>query len=110
MPNIKIYRARIDIGENISGLVFSYDPISTTSGQIDEIALRISQIERFYVETPSGYELCEVNGRKLVRDPQEGENVYMRAARVVSRVWQHDSGFRIVLSTHYASLDREESM
>jgi hypothetical protein len=109
MPSIRIYRARVDIGDNISGLVFSYDPINSTNTQIDGASLCISQVERFYVETPSGYELCVVNGRKLVRDPKEGENVYMRAARVVSRIWQNDPGFRIIPSTRYASLDQGES-
>lgn len=109
MPNIRIYRARIDIGDAISGLLFSYAPIDDVDTQLGEQRLRVSQVERFYVETPVGYELCEVNGKTYVRDPLAGENVYMRAARVVSRVWQNDSGFRIVPSTYYASLDQEQA-
>lgn len=109
MPNIRIYRARIDIGDDISGLIFSYDPISNVDSQLDGERLHIWQVERFYIETPPGYDLAVVNQRKFVRDPQEGDNVYMRAARVVSRVWQSESGFRIIPSTDYASLDQEET-
>ncbi len=109
MPNIRIYRARIDIGDGISGLVFSYDPISSVDSQLDGQLLRIWQLERFYIETPPGYDLAVVSGRKFVRDPREGDNVYMRAVRVVSRVWQSEPGFRIIPSTYYASLDQEET-
>lgn len=108
MPNIRIYRARIDIGDGISGLVFSYDPISNVDSELDGQLYHIWQVERFYIETPPEYELTVVNGRKFVRDPQEGDNVYMRAARVVSRVWQNEPGFHIIPSADYASLDREE--
>lgn len=109
MPNIRVFRARIDIGDEVSGLVFSYDPIDGVDTQLGDKRLRVWQLERFYVETPDGYELCEIHGIKYVRDPRKGDNVYMRAARVVSRVWQDDSGFRIIPSTYYASLDQEES-
>ncbi len=51
MPNIRIHRARIDIGDNVSGLLFSYDPIVSTSTQVNGELTRISQVERFYVET-----------------------------------------------------------
>ncbi|MEX0867784.1 MAG: hypothetical protein WD030_10530 [Pirellulales bacterium] len=109
MPNIRIFRARIDIGDEVSGLVFSYGSIDEVDEQLGGERLRVWQLERFYVETPEGYELCEVDGIRYVKDPREGDNVYMRAARVVSRVWQNDSGFRIVPSTLYDSLDQEES-
>jgi len=94
--------------DGISGLVFSYDPILKVDTEIDGQPFRLWQIERFYIETPPGYDLTVVQGQKFVRDPREGDNVYMRAARVVSCIWQNRPGFFIVPSTDYASLDREE--
>ncbi|REJ70131.1 MAG: hypothetical protein DWQ31_02640 [Planctomycetota bacterium] len=107
MAVIKIYRARIDIGSAISGLVFSYDPIVAGESRIDDQSVVLSQTDRFYVQTPAGYDLVVVNGQKYVRDPEEGENVYMRAARVVSRIWQRQPGFQIVPSGEYESLDAQ---
>ena len=107
MPNIRIYRARIDIGDGVSGLIFSYDPINSVDFKLDGQPSRIGQTERFYVETPLGHDLTVVDGRKFVRDPREGDNVYMRSARVVSRVWQNEPGFHIIPSTDYAALDQE---
>jgi hypothetical protein len=43
MPNIRIYRARIDIGDHSSGLLFSFDPINSTNTQIDGEQVQISQ-------------------------------------------------------------------
>ena len=108
MPVVRIYRARADLGRHVSGLLFSYDPIAELDTEVAGHRLRVWQIKRFYIETPKGCELVDVDGEKMVRDADEGENVYMRAARVVSRVWQRDLRYHIISSIDYPCLDQEE--
>lgn len=106
MPTIRLYRARVDFGSTVRGHVFSFNPIAEVNTQVDDQQLRLWQQERFYVQTPSGYTPEVVDGRRMVRDPHEGDNVYMEAARVMSRVWQGNAGFHIIPSYEYDELDQ----
>jgi hypothetical protein len=69
------------------------------------LGMRIWQTGVVIVQTPPGYELVDVQqpiavgsdsgAARMVRDPSQGHNVYMRAARVIARVQLGDAGFFI---------------
>jgi hypothetical protein len=99
MPVIPVYVGRLDFG-SCSGMVFSYDPITTKKLTIDGAEANLRFVAAIKIQTPEGYVLenvREVNPygdtgfTKMVFDPGEtakgtSGRVYMRAARLVERM------------------------